>query len=78
MMQNQPIPKLSVTEVIYSRLVWVYNLTFVLTIEKQIPQNCHMYTCTQDRSGRYVRDLAPQNCNQKIIFSVISPEHLNS
>ncbi|KAL4107142.1 hypothetical protein QTP88_000135 [Uroleucon formosanum] len=52
MMQNQPIPKLSVTEVFYSRQVWVYNLTFVLTTEKQIPQNCHMYTWTETESGR--------------------------
>lgn len=51
-MQNQPIPKLSVTELFYSRQVWVYNLTFVLTTEKQIPQNCHMYTWTETESGR--------------------------
>ncbi|KAE9524150.1 hypothetical protein AGLY_015515, partial [Aphis glycines] len=51
-MQNQLIPKLSVTEVFYSKQVWVYNLTFVLTTEKQILQNCHIYTWTEIESER--------------------------
>ena len=29
MQQNQPLPKLSVGEVFYSRQIWLYNLTFV-------------------------------------------------
>lgn len=30
MMQNQPLPKLSITETFYSKQVLLYNLTFVL------------------------------------------------
>jgi len=39
MMQNQPLPKLSVTDTFYSRQVWLYNLTFVLNSEKQNSEN---------------------------------------
>jgi len=41
-----------VTEVFYSKQVWVCNLTFVLTTEKQTPHNFHMYTWTEIESGR--------------------------
>lgn len=40
------------TEVFYSRQVWVYNFTFILTTENQIPQNFHMSTWTEIESGR--------------------------
>jgi len=38
MMQNQPLPKVSITEAFYSRQVWLYNLTFVINSEKQNPE----------------------------------------
>ncbi|KAE9522132.1 hypothetical protein AGLY_017476 [Aphis glycines] len=53
MMQNQPLPKLSVTEVFYSRQVWLYNLTFVITsAERQTIDNCFLYTWLESNSGR--------------------------
>jgi len=53
MMQNQPLPKLSVTEVFYSRQVWLYNLTFVITsAEHQTIDNCFLYTWLESDSGR--------------------------
>lgn len=53
MMQNQPLPKLSVTEVFYSRQVWLYNLTFVITsAEHQNIDNCFLYTWLESDSGR--------------------------
>lgn len=52
-MQNQPLPKLSVTDVFYSRQVWLYNLTFVINSEKyQSPDNCYLYTWKENESGR--------------------------
>lgn len=44
MMQTQPIPKLSVTDVFYSRQVWIYNLTFVISDSNQDKENCILYT----------------------------------
>lgn len=52
MMQTQPIPKLSVTEVFYSRQVWIYNLTFVISDINQGPDNCILYTWNETDSGR--------------------------
>ncbi|KAL4085284.1 hypothetical protein QTP88_027143 [Uroleucon formosanum] len=44
MMQNQPLPKLSVTDTFYSRQAWVYNLTFVIMSENdQIPKTTSFY-----------------------------------
>jgi len=53
MMQNQPLPKLSVTETFYSRQVWLYNLTFVINSENdQSKKNCFLYTWLETESGR--------------------------
>jgi len=52
MMQTQPIPKLSVTTVFYSRQVWIYNLTFVISDLNQGPDNCILYTWNESDSGR--------------------------
>lgn len=52
MMQTQPIPKLSVTDVFYSRQVWIYNLTFVISDLNQGPDNCILYTWNETDSGR--------------------------
>jgi len=58
MMQNQPLPKLSVTDTFYSRQVWLYNLTFVLNSEKQNPDSCYMYTWLETQSGRGPNEVA--------------------
>ncbi|XP_022166413.1 uncharacterized protein LOC111030967 [Myzus persicae] len=53
MMQNQPLPKLSVTDTFYSRQAWVYNLTFVIMSENdQSKDNCYLYTWHEGESGR--------------------------
>lgn len=53
MMQNQPLPKLSVTDTFYSRQIWLYNLTFVINSEQyQSPENCYLYTWLENESGR--------------------------
>jgi len=53
MMQNQSLPKLSVTEVFYIRQVWLYNLTFVITsAEHQTIDNCFLYTWLESVRGR--------------------------
>jgi len=51
-MQTQPLPKLSVTEVIYSRQVWLYNLTFVISESNHGPAENYLYTWTETESGR--------------------------
>lgn len=54
MMQNQAIPKLSVTDTFYSRQIWLYNLTFVINFSnsEQSPENCHLYTWLESESAR--------------------------
>lgn len=52
MMQTQPLPKLSVTEVFYSRQVWLYNLTFVISESNHGPAENYLYTWTETESGR--------------------------
>lgn len=58
MMQNQPLPKLSITETFYSRQIWLYNLTFVLNSELQNPENCFTYTWLETESGRGPNEVA--------------------
>lgn len=53
MMQNQPLPKHSVSETFYSKQVWLYNLTFVINSENdQSKKNCFLYTQLETESGR--------------------------
>lgn len=52
MEQNQPLPKLRVSEVFYARQIWVYNLTFVLMQDTQDVTNTFVYTWTENQSGR--------------------------
>lgn len=51
MMQIQLIPKLSVTDVFYSRQIWIYNLTFVISDLNQKPNNCILYIWNESDSG---------------------------
>jgi len=52
MMQTQPLPKLSVTDVFYSRQVWIYNLTFVVSGLDQLNDKCFLYTWNEAEFGR--------------------------
>lgn len=53
MMQTQPLPKLSVTDVFYCRQVWLYNITFVINSEGiENPSTCQTYTWLETESGR--------------------------
>lgn len=52
MMQNQPLPKLSVTDIFYSRQAWLYNLTFVSNSSEQTTDNVDLYTWLETQSGR--------------------------
>lgn len=53
MMQTQPLPKLSVTDVFYCRQVWLYNITFVINSEGiENPNTCYTYTWLETESGR--------------------------
>lgn len=53
MMQNQPLPKHNVTDVFYSRQVWVYNLTFVICSEgNEGKDNNFLYTWTETEAAR--------------------------
>lgn len=57
-MQNQPLPKLSMTDTFYSKQVWLYNLTFVLNSEKPNSDSCYMYTWLETQSGRGPNEVA--------------------
>lgn len=52
MEQSQPLPKLRIGLVFYSRHIWVYNLTFVPMEEQHSDQNSFVYTWTENQSGR--------------------------
>lgn len=65
MMQTQPLPKLSVTDVFYCRQVWLYNITFVINSEGVENRNtCHTYTWLETESGRGPNEL----CSALISF----------
>lgn len=52
MQQNQPLPKLSISDVYYMRQLWLYNLTFVVIEPNQNKQNTFAYTWTENESGK--------------------------
>ncbi|KAJ8888013.1 hypothetical protein PR048_007498, partial [Dryococelus australis] len=52
MEQNQPLPKLRVSEVFSSRQIWLYNLTLVSMEKNQNTSNTSVYTWIEDQSGR--------------------------
>lgn len=56
MQQNQPIPKLSVSEVFYARQVWIYNLCIMTQSNQQSKENIVFYTWLETES--------PRGCNQ--------------
>ena len=56
MQQNQPIPKLSVSEVFYARQVWIYNLCIMIHSSQQKKEDIVFYTWLETESSR--------GCNQ--------------
>ncbi|KAJ4444848.1 hypothetical protein ANN_06645, partial [Periplaneta americana] len=56
MQKNQPLPKLSVSEVFYSRQIWLYNLCIMIHSEKQRKEDITFYTWLETESTR--------GCNQ--------------
>ena len=52
MEQNQPLPKLSVSEVFYSRQVWIYNLTVMVREDHQGKDNTRIFTWLETEAGR--------------------------
>lgn len=56
--QNQPLPKLSVGEIFYSRQVWFYNLTVMLHCKSQDRNNISHYTWLETESGRGANEVA--------------------
>lgn len=74
MMQNQPIPKLSVTDTFYSRQIWLYNLTFVINFNDcdQNPENCFLYTWVESESGQGPNEI----CSALLNFLEQLDEHI--
>lgn len=58
MQQNQPLPKLSVGEVFYSRQVWLYNLTIMKHEAEQKKENIHFYTWLETQAGRGANEIS--------------------
>lgn len=52
MQQNQPLPMIRVSETFYARQIWLYNLTFIIHTGIQTKENTHIYSWTEDQSGR--------------------------
>jgi len=52
MMQNQPLPKINVTEQYYSRQLWLYTLGIVIHSRKQKPGDVRLYTWLETDSGK--------------------------
>lgn len=78
-----PLPKLSVTEVFYSRQVWLYNLTFVIPAPTQGPENCYLYTWTECDSGRGPNEVCSslidflENLENRLMLKESPPTILN-
>ncbi|KAK5648380.1 hypothetical protein RI129_003272 [Pyrocoelia pectoralis] len=58
MQQNQPLPKLSVGEVFFSRQVWLYNLTIMIHKRKQEKKYIFHYVWLETESGRGANEVA--------------------
>lgn len=57
--QNQPLPKLSVGEVFYSRQVWLYNLGIVRhQPEKQRREDVQFYVWLESQAGRGCNEIS--------------------
>lgn len=54
MQQNQPLLKLNIGEVFYTRQIWqsCYNLTIMVHEENQGKDNTLLYTWTKNETGR--------------------------
>jgi hypothetical protein len=53
MQQNQPLPKVALSEAFYARQVWVFNLTFVIhENQTQTTEQVHIYTWDETQAGR--------------------------
>lgn len=55
--QNQPLPKLSIGEVFYSRQVWLYNCLFMQVANNKNTNMAH-YTWLETQSGRGANEIA--------------------
>lgn len=58
MQQNQPLPKLSVGEVFFTRQVWLYNLTVMIHTSKQEKKYISHYVWLETESGRGANEVA--------------------
>lgn len=65
MMQNQPLPKINVTEQYYCRQLWLYTLGIVIhtSNHQQKPHNVHLYTWTEIESGKGSNEIASALCH---------------
>lgn len=52
MQQNQSLHKFNIGEVYYKRQMWVYNLTFVIHIQKQNRRNVSIYSWLESERGK--------------------------
>lgn len=60
MQQNQPLPKLSISDVYYMRQIWLYNLTIMLhrSDGMQNKENIFAYTWTENLAGKGSTEVA--------------------
>jgi len=82
MQQNQPLPKVALSEAFDARQVWVFNLTFVVHENRtQTTDKIHVYTWDETQAGRdsnivasallhFLQNLAiPRDVNKIRLFS---------
>lgn len=74
--QNQPLPKLSIGEIFYSRQVWLYNLAIMIHKKKQNKSNIHFYTWLETQSGRGANEVA--SCIIDFLFKLEEQIQLES
>ena len=58
MQQNQPLPKLAVSEVFYARQVWLYNLAVLVKEKPQTIDNTWLYTWLETEAQRGANEVA--------------------
>lgn len=73
--QNQPLPKLSVSEVFYARQVWLYSLTVMTHEEKQTADNTNIYTWLETEAGRGANEVV--SSVQHFLHSLDEKEYNN-
>lgn len=73
LMQNQPLPKIGISEEFYARQLWVHNMGIVVHRKRQNKNDVRLYTWLESEAGRGANEIcsALHDCLHRMRRSVI-------